>query len=261
MNQQTGFPPQGLADLYDSADLYDAQYDAYRDDIPWYLRLAADTGGPVLELGSGTGRLSAALAGAGHTVTGVELSEAMLQRARERLAGPLSANVTLLQGDMRQLGKLPLEPASHPLVLAPFNVLMHLPTLDEQDATLAAVRSLLAPGGVFALDLFMPRFGPLGVLRQVSEWAQVGGDASQLFMLQEVDEDAQLVTSRYYLDTVRSDGSLQRRSVQLKQRYYHRFEIERALRHAGFTRVSVAGGFDQGRWHSAASHMIITARP
>jgi SAM-dependent methyltransferase len=250
-----------VADLYDSADLYDAQYDAYRDDIPWYLRLAADNGGPVLELGSGTGRLTAALVRAGHAVTGVELSGEMLQRARARLEGEADGSVTLLQGDMRRLPELELEPSSFPLILAPFNVLMHLITIEEQDSTLAAVRGLLAPGGVLALDLFMPRFGPLGVLRQVPEWSTAAGAGGQLFLLQEVDEDAQLVTSRYYLDTVAADGSLRRRSVELKQRYYYRFELERALRHAGFSRISVAGGFDQGRWHSAASHLVVTARP
>jgi SAM-dependent methyltransferase len=249
------------ADLYDAADVYDAQYDAYRDDIPWYQRLAADYGGPLLELGSGTGRLTEALAQAGHAITGVELSAAMLQRAQSRLAGRgLLERVTLLQGDMRALSALPLEPGSFPLILAPFNALMHLFTLEDQDAVLNGVHSLLAPGGAFALDLFMPRFGPLGVLRQVPEWSGVGGADGQLFLLQEVDEEAQVVTSRYYLDSVAADGSLRRRSVTLQQRYYQRFEIVRALRQAGFGRVSVAGGFDQGRWHAGASHLVITAR-
>lgn len=249
----------GLPDLYDSADLYDAQYDSYRDDIPWYQRLAADYGGPVLELGSGTGRLTEALAAAGQNVTGVELSPSMLERAHTRLASrQLPGSVTLLQGDMRNLQALPLEPESFLLVLAPFNALMHLFTLDEQDAALSGARELLAPGGLLALDLFTPRFGALGVLRQVPEWANLEPGA-QLFLLQEVDEEAQVVTSRYYLDSVAADGTLRRRSVLLKQRYFQRFEIERALRHMGFRQIRVFGSFEQSRWQADSSHLVITA--
>ena len=46
------------------AELYDLQYRSYRDDLPFYTRLADDYGGPVLELGAGTARVAAALAAA-----------------------------------------------------------------------------------------------------------------------------------------------------------------------------------------------------
>src|SRR5690606_15357794 len=106
-------------------------------DVPHYLRLADDAGGRVLELGAGTGRLTAALARAGHEVVAVELSAAMLERARARLgAEGLAGRVRLLEGDMRALGDLPLG-GEFALVLAPFNTLMHLYTLSDQDAALA----------------------------------------------------------------------------------------------------------------------------
>ncbi len=70
-----------MTDLYDLPELYDEQYPSYRDDLGFYLRLAEDHGGPLLELGAGTGRVTRALAKAGHEVVAVELSEAMLERA------------------------------------------------------------------------------------------------------------------------------------------------------------------------------------
>src|SRR5262245_5199229 len=73
---------RALARLYD-VDLLDDPGDA---DL--YLAIAARTGGPVLELGVGTGRLAGPLARAGHDVTGVDLDPAMLERARRRLGGP-----------------------------------------------------------------------------------------------------------------------------------------------------------------------------
>ena len=154
----------------------------------------------------------------------------MLARAYVRLEGlGLEDRVHLQEGDMRsfKLGQ------TFPLIIAPFNTFMHAYTLSDQDATLAAVKRHLAPGGLFALDLFNPNFSELNVLRREAEWESVGGPNSDLFLLQTHDPDAQLVTTRYYLDTVAEDGTLKRQITTLKQRYFTRFELERALRAAG----------------------------
>src|SRR5690606_36322935 len=148
---------------YDTdAGLYDLQYDAYRDDVPFYLRLADDVGSPVLELGAGTGRVTEALARAGHAVVAVDSSAPMLERAASRLtrAGVMD-RVELVHEDMRFISRQ----ERFPLVVAPFNALMHLYTLADQDAALQRVAAHLEPGGVFAFDLYAPRFGPIGVLR------------------------------------------------------------------------------------------------
>ena len=242
--------------LYDLPELYDEQYLRYREDLGFYLRLAEDYGSPVLELGAGTGRVTAALAEAGVKVVGVELSAKMLEKARARLAeANLSERVTLHQGDMREVR---LEP-TFPVVIAPFNTLMHAYTLAEQDATLQTVRHHLAPGGVFACDLYTPNFTGLGRLRQVREWAHVGGARAELFAYQTHDADAQLVTSRYYLDKVREDGTLTRQTATLTQRYYTRFEIERALYQAGFTSLNIYGGFGKERFSRQAPYLVVTA--
>ena len=242
---------------YDSlAALYDLQYADYREDLPFYARLADDFGGPVLELGAGTGRVSEALARAGHAVVGVELSGAMLERAQLRLADAgLSERVHLHQGDMR---KLDLD-QTFPLVIAPFNAYMHAYTLPEQDAVLAAVKCHLKAGGRFALDLYNPRFRRLDVLKREAEWSPAAGERSELFIYQTLDEDAQLITSRYYLDTVLADGTLKRQTATLVQRYSTRFELERALRNAGFTSLHWFGGFDRRRYTAAAPHLIAVA--
>jgi SAM-dependent methyltransferase len=244
--------------LFDTfPDLYDQQYAHYRDDLAFYVRLVADYGGPVLELGAGSGRVTAALARAGHEVVAVERAEAMLERAEAHLqdAG-LIAQVQLVHGDMRALE---LE-QSFPLVIAPFNTLMHAYTLPDQDATLQSVRRHLAPGGRFACDLYNPNgFGALGVLRREAEWSHVGGEQAELFVLQEHDPTKQLLTSRYYLDTLDANGSLTRRTATLLQRYYTRFELERALQLAGFTRRTFFGGFDKRPYRASAPHLIAVA--
>ncbi len=245
--------------VYDHPDLYDAQYAHYRDDLPFYTRLAEDYGGPVLELGAGTGRVTAALVRAGHEVVAVDLSGKMLERAETRLReASLLNRATLVQADMR---RLKLE-QRFPLVVAPFNTLMHLYTVSDQDAALSAVRRHLAPGGAFALDLynvFEPNLGAMDVVRQEPEWRGVGGAATELFLVQHHDRDEQVLESRYYLDTV-SDGVLTRRTALLKQRYYTRFELERALSRAGFTQLQVYGGFDKRRYSHDAPHLVVVAK-
>jgi SAM-dependent methyltransferase len=243
--------------IYDAPDLYDEQYLRYRDDIPHYQRLAHDFGAPVLELGAGTGRLSVALASAGHRVVGVESSTSMLRRGLDNVAAARANElVRLVEGDMRRVRL----DERFPLVIAAFNTLMHLPTLDDQDAALATVAAHLAPGGAFAFDLFMPRFGATGVMRREAEWQDVGGSQSELFLLQEHDPAAQSVESRYLLDTVSEDGTLRRRTATLRQRYYTRFEIERALRQAGFARLELHGGFDRRPFGQDAPHLVGLAR-
>lgn len=239
------------------APLYDAQYRDYRDDLALYGRLATDYGAPVLELGAGSARVSAALARAGHAVVAVERSSAMIRRGEARLAHEgLAGRVRYQQADMREL----MLGTRFPLVIAPFNTLMHLYTLNDQDAALAAARAHLAPGGLFAFDLYNPVFHGLDRLRREAEWDHVGGEHAELFLYQSLDEDAQVLETRYYLDHSGEDGLLRRETAVLKQRYFYRFELERALLGAGFTHLQFYGSFARERYHAGSSHLVCLAR-
>ena len=255
--------------IYDTdAELYDLQYAGYRDDVPFYLRLADDFGSPVLELGAGTGRVTEALARAGHSVVAVDSSPAMLERATARLArAGVADRVELVAGDMRTVERT----ERFPLVIAPFNALMHLYTLADQDAALTRVAAHLAPGGLFAFDLYAPRFGAMGVVRSEPYWsdlrrpddaengAESGAGRSDLFLVQHNDETAQVLTSTYYHDVTSSDGQVRRSVSTLRQRYFTRFEVERALAHAGL-RLELYGGFDRSRFDAASELLVCLAR-
>ena len=236
------------------AELYDLQYRHYRDDLPFYTRLADDYGGPVLELGAGTARVSAALARAGHEVVALEPSSKMIRRGQKRLAEANLKNVTYVQDDMRTAR---LE-RQFPLVIAPFNTLMHLYTLSDQDAVLQTVRAHLAPGGRFAFDLYTPNFNELNVLRLEPEWSHLDRD-TDLLLLQTHDPDTQTLTTRYFLDTTDETGMLRRQRSTLTQRYFYRFELERALLQNGFTHIQIYGNFDRSRFYAHAPHMVVIA--
>lgn len=244
-----------MTDLYDDAAFYDLLHDGYRDDLAFYRGLAEDFGGPVLELGAGTGRVTLALARAGVDVVALEPAAAMRARGVERLAAAGLADRVTWRGE--DAGGLALG-HTFPLVIAPFHMLMHVPTLDAQDAVLAAARAHVADDGAFATDVFVPRFGRDGVARVERAWAGVDGD---LWTWQHVDPVAQVVVTEHRLDTVDADGVVRRRGVTLRQRYFHRFELERALRAAGFARVRTFGSFDRAPVTERAASWVVLARP
>jgi len=242
-------------DLYADAEFYDQLHDGYRDDLGFYRGLAEDFGGPVLELGAGSGRVTLALARAGFEVVAVEPAAAMRARGAARLAAAgVVDRVSWVDADARRLAL----GGSFPLVIAPFHMLMHLATLDDQDAALSAARAHLAPDGAFATDVYVPRFGPEGVVRMEPAWTGLDGDLSTW---QIVDAVAQTVVTEHRLDRALADGTLHRRSATLRQRYYHRFELERALRAAGFGRVRTFGGFARGPVTEHASSWAFLAQP
>jgi SAM-dependent methyltransferase len=246
-----------MKNIYDLAELYDQQYTYYREDLHFYTALAHDYGSPVLELGAGTARVSVALAKAGHKVTAIEFSQAMLERGLERLQQEgLSEKINLQQGDMRTLELA----QTFPLIIAPFNTLMHAYTLGDQDATLATVKKHLRSDGVFAFDLYNPNFRELNVLKREAEWNHIGEGNTELFIYQSQDADNQILESRYYLDTIENNGNVVRQTAVLRQRYYTHFELERMLYQAGFKHIQIYGGFDKRRYSSSASHMVVVAK-
>lgn len=138
------------SDLYDHPALYDALLPV-RGHLPYYLELARQASGDVLELACGTGQLTVPIAAAGVPIVGLDLSAPMLNVARERAAGA-KVSVEHLQGDMRNfdLGR------QFNLIFIARNSLLHLHATEDILAAFATIRRHLAPGGTFAFDIFNP---------------------------------------------------------------------------------------------------------
>jgi SAM-dependent methyltransferase len=131
------------------ADLYDDRY-AQRDPQAEVARIAGLAGsGPVLELGIGTGRTALPLAATGVEVHGIDASEAMVARLREKPGGDA---ITVTIGDF---STVPVE-GEFALIYVVFNTLFALPTSEEQQQCFANVAARLAPGGVFVVEAFVP---------------------------------------------------------------------------------------------------------
>jgi SAM-dependent methyltransferase len=159
-------PKSDAAGLYQVPALYEALLGALGEDAAFYLSLAAREGGPVLDLGCGTGRLSLALAAAGHSVTGVDASPAMLAEARAA-AELRGLRVDWLEARWEALALAPC----FALALLPYNGLQHL--LDDAGllAVSRAVAAALQPGGHWALDLHVPQ--PTILSRDPEAWLPV----------------------------------------------------------------------------------------
>jgi SAM-dependent methyltransferase len=137
---------------YDAiAELYDPWSVSVVEDVAFYLDEARRSGGPVVELGVGTGRIAVPIAAEGIRVIGVDSSRRMLDVCARR-AALAGVDVDLRVGDLRE----PPVRERVPLVICPFRSLLHMHTDEERLQALAAVRKLLRPAGRFVFDVFTP---------------------------------------------------------------------------------------------------------
>jgi SAM-dependent methyltransferase len=132
------------------ADRYDEWSAEMTEDVPFYVELARETEGPIVELAVGNGRVAIPVAEAtGRPVLGIDASPAMLAQARERAAAA-NVDLELREGDMRDLE---LDEAAG-LVYCPFRGLLHLPTWADRRRVFERVAASLRPGGRFAWNAF-----------------------------------------------------------------------------------------------------------
>jgi SAM-dependent methyltransferase len=144
----------GLTNAYDAiASFYDPWSRTVTEDVAFYVEEARNAGGPVVELGVGTGRIAVPVAAAGIAVIGVDSSAGMLEVAREQaaLAG-VSQLLDLRLGDLRA----PPVEQRVALVICPFRSFLHLRGEEDRLRALGAARELLLPGGRLVFDVFAP---------------------------------------------------------------------------------------------------------
>lgn len=133
------------------APIYEEWASDMTDDVEFYVGLAAEADGPVVELAVGTGRISIPIAQrTGRPVIGIDSSSAMLSLAREN-AAEANIAIDLREGDMRDLD---LVEASD-LVICPYRALLHLPTWSDRRRVFERVARALRPGGRFAWNAFV----------------------------------------------------------------------------------------------------------
>ncbi len=243
-----------------SARYYDGAYQVKADlgpDALFYKALAVECGGPVLELGCGTGRVLLPIAAQGIACTGVDASPAMLARLRQK---PGASAVTLACARMESFD---LPGQKFPLIFSAFRAFQHLDTVDHQLACLARARAHLAPGGALAFDVFSPKLENMARdadpealdLSFVHE-----GRPVQRFVTVTRDRVAQLLhLAMRYVETVESGPPLETK-VHFTMRWFWRYELEHLLHRAGFTDVKIHGDFDRSPVTRTSPAFVVIAR-
>lgn len=247
--------------LYDAfARFYDLEYGHKDNDLDFYLNLAQKIDGPVLEVGSGTGRVSFDLARDGIEVVGVENSSDMLTAAennRQQYESESLGPLTFVQADMQDFQ---LE-RTFPLCIVPFRTFLHNLTQDEQIKTLRTIHRHLEPGGILAMDLFVPLYDVMSKTNwnETIEPDELADPEAGVRIEVSVTHEpaAQMLTIRNtYHDSVLRDTT----TVEMPYRYIFRFEMEALLRMTGFEVKQVFGGFGDEPYDYKSGIMVFVAR-
>ncbi|MGH9531609.1 MAG: class I SAM-dependent methyltransferase [Terriglobales bacterium] len=257
-----------MPDFYStSARYYDADYSAlgYTEDVPFYVELAAGSGGPVLEMGCGTGRVLLPTARAGVCIHGLDASADMLAVLRRSLASEppeVAQRVSLTQGDMRTTSV----EGRFALVTAPFRVVQHLLEREDQRAWLRNVRCHLGPGGALCFDVFQPDFLLMTKSGQPTVELErkdpVGGRLIRRVAQTTPHFEAQRLDVRIQWLTQNEGGTeLLLDTVDFTMRWFTQAEIENLLELEGFRVTDYWGSFQREPFGKGSRQQIVCAVP
>jgi len=224
-----------------NAETYDARTGGFPGEIDFYVNRATASGGPVLEIASGTGRVSWPIARAGVPIVGLDLAPAMLRVAESKRAAEsdaVNARVRLVRGDMTEFAL----DERFALAIIPFRAFQVLSTPDAQRKALACIRRHLLPNGRLIIDVFDPRLDLIlpGRVARVAEMPSikhpVSGNIVSIDFLERVNDTvAQHLVERWRFTARTADGEIVRQEIELLElRWSYRFEMMHLLELSGF---------------------------
>ncbi len=242
---------------------YDSENAEKTDDLPFYRTLYDQVGGPVLCVGSGTGRVVFPLVEAGARVVGIDLSDSMLSRAEaaSRERGFPADRVAWVRGDIRDLSLT----ESFSLIIFPYNGFMHLHTPHDQVAALTTMTKHLAPGGIVSLalpnpvELYLyeddqePAFEREFVDRDTGETIIQRSQVAQ-------DRAAQLFHILWLYDRISKKGEVSTEAIPVTLRLSFAPELALLCAAAGLDRVSFYGDHDLSPYREESPHLLVVAR-
>ncbi len=250
--------PSGATGWDEYADFYDwenAQTMARRD-VPFWRQVVAGAGGPVLELGCGTGRVTLPIARVA-PVIGIDLSSRMLQRARTRVRRLRGRRPALVRGDIRQL---PFPDGHFALVIAPYGILQSLLSEADLRATLDAVAAALRPGGRLVMELVadLPSWQEYRNETRLKGW-RAGGKA-HLTLLESVRQDRARGLTLFEQEFVERRGASKRsRRFSLAFRTLSVKQMAKRLERAGLRVSARLGSYDGDPWTPQSEAWIVMA--
>ena len=259
-----------------TAKYYDAAYSAKQDlvDLPFYLELAGQSPGPILEIACGTGRVLLPIARKGIEVHGVDNSLPMLTILKASLADEphdVRQRVTLHEGDMRdfRLG------AQYPLVMIPFRPMQHMHTVQDQVSALRTAALHLTDAGILVFDVFYPKFElihtRIGEEVAEMEWSPNSDPASdaaktkrktvrRYFRKDHVDKINQTFSFTFIYRTFLEGQLILEETEVLQLSYFTYPHLQALFMLAGLEVVAEYGSFAKTPLDNSAEQMIFLLR-
>jgi SAM-dependent methyltransferase len=255
-------PASRLPSVFDDGDAYDLVLGG--KDVPYgldfYVALAREANGPVLDVACGTGRILLPCLQAGVDIEGLDLFEPMLRTLRAKAAA-LGLSPRLHQADMSDFSL----PRRFSLVMIPFNAFIHNMTQETQIRCLRLCREHLLPGGRLVFDTFFPSQEIVGtppntrVLEGEMPHPETG-QPMRMYDTRSFDRVAQTQHSLNEVEMVASDGSVQTiHRCECSSRYIYKQEMALLLHVAGFARWEICGDFDGRPLTRENDAMVVTA--
>ncbi len=246
--------------IYFDGRHYDALWPGLhrQNELDFYLRRIQEFGGPVLELGCGTGQLTIRLAQAGVNVTGLDLSEPMLTHAR-RKASAQKVDIVWVRADCRDF----VLNQQFGFSFFPANALLHLLHWRDLQACLTQVKKHLKPGGAFAFEIFNPALPML--MRDPNSTYHVGvypdpdGHNSVTITENNTYDAASQINHIHW--TYHRDGQSEQAQADLNLRMYYPQEIDALLHYNGFDLRAKYGDYDETPFKGDSSRQLIVCTP
>jgi len=245
------------------ARLYDVDLVEDPGDLDLYLALAARVEGAVLELAAGTGRLAVPLAAAGHDVTAVDLDPAMLARLRRHAAGvAVRGRLEIVDADILDLELTGA--GAYGLAFIALNSLFLLATRDGQRQAFRTIASHLAPGGIAAVDVWLPdaddlaRFDGRMILEYVRIDPETGRQVTKVAAAQH-DASSGIVNLTSIFEEGRAGEATARWIRRDVLRLVSADELKDFATSAGLEVETVAGDYDLGPLGSGGDRAILVA--
>jgi SAM-dependent methyltransferase len=264
----TAEPP--VEEILTPSDTYAAEariYDSLSaglttEDLPFYLDSAKISGGPVLELACGTGRILVPVLAALGAGAGVDASPSMIDQARQKAqALGLADNIRLEVDDIRTVDLR----ERYPLVMIPYSSLFQLATEDDLITTLRCAKRHLAPDGKVVTDVFVPNLAAMQARHDRTTFvAEVEHpDTAMRAVVWDHTVYAwarRLVIRRRIYETLDGQGLvLSRQHSRLDIYFRHPPEMLAAFENAGLTVIDTYGDFDRRPFDDGATRLILTA--
>ena len=246
-----------------SANLYDLdQRDNLVVDIPFYIEYAKKQNGNILDLGCGTGRVSIELARLGYCVTGLDLSEQMLEIYKNKikyLPEDIQGKIEIINGNMAEFKIY----KRYSLIIAPFRAFQSLTKENDIQNCLRCIRNHLNNDGIFIINVFRPCkvLDENWCYGERIQWERNdeknGTHVIKKDIGERIDTREQIIYSSFIYEIIYKDGKIGKYTEQLELKYYYYEQLIKILKDNGFKILEEYGWYDKSGIEDGRELIII----